>query len=143
MKMGRHDWYRLAQLLALSVMGALISLCSHRHEDHYSLYNWRMRELTVADIQRLPDYLLVDARPRELYDEQRIPGALWLTESDWDGALPDVLGLWRDGIPLVIYCGGTGCSASKRVALRLLRDISDARIYVLRGGFPAWQIAHE
>ena len=46
---------------------------------------------------------------------------------------------WSPEKPVIVYCGGQACGLSKQVALRLLTDLPEAKIFVLTGGFPAWQ----
>lgn len=78
--------------------------------------------------------LWVDARPRQEFDQAHVAGALPLNEDEWDASLPAVLEQWTPGRPLVVYCGGGACRASKEVAARL-RDAGLSPVYVLRGGW--------
>jgi 3-mercaptopyruvate sulfurtransferase SseA len=91
----------------------------------------------------MQERLVVDARSHELYQEAHVPGAVLLSEEAWDASLPEFLMQWYPDRPVVIYCGVQACAASKRVALRLLADLPEARVYVLKGGFPAWKAAQK
>lgn len=60
--------------------------------------------------------VVVDARPRKVYEECHIPGAVSLPyraiSADTTRALP------KDGV-IVTYCDGVNCNASAKAALRL------------------------
>jgi 3-mercaptopyruvate sulfurtransferase SseA len=131
--------WRSVFLLVISAGFAIAAASLHPQHEHFSAAHWQVRELTVSDLSLLSDRLVVDARSRELYDKEHVPGAVWLVEEAWDVTLPGFLMEWQPNRAVVIYCGGGVCAASKRVALRLLKDLPEMRIYVLKGGFPAWQ----
>jgi 3-mercaptopyruvate sulfurtransferase SseA len=139
---------RAARLLKpwRGLMLFLISVCAagavawlHPQQDHFATEHWLVRVAAVSELNHAPEWLIVDARSRELYDEEHIPNAIWLAEEDWDSAIPDFLMQWQPERPVIIYCGGAACAASKRVALRLLKDLPEAKISVLKGGFPEWK----
>lgn len=132
---------RAIGLLVISIGLTGTATYLRSHEQHYSLGHWKIRELSVAELEKMTDRLLVDARSREHYKVGHIGDAIWLAEETWDETLPTFLDTWRPEHPVVIYCDGGGCAASKRVALRLLEDLPEAQIYVLKGGFPAWRAA--
>ena len=125
----------LGSLLVATAFGVLRSENAHFDQAH-----WLIHEQSCSDLpQSRPDALIVDARRRDEFDAGHIPGALSLDAEHWDEALPDFLGAWSPERPVVIYCGGQACGLSKEVALKLLHDLPEARVYVLKGGYPAWQ----
>lgn len=81
--------------------------------------------------------LWLDARPAAAFARDRVPGALPLTEDDWDALLPGVLERWTAGTRVVVYCDGGDCRASELVAARL-RDAGLSPVFILAGGWPAW-----
>jgi rhodanese-related sulfurtransferase len=83
--------------------------------------------------------LFLDARPRDFWRMNRIPGALPLPEDDFDRALPEVEPRLRRASGIVVYCSGFGCEASHVVARRLRERGFIAAI--LDEGLPAWQDA--
>jgi rhodanese-related sulfurtransferase len=83
--------------------------------------------------------LFLDARPRDFWRMNRIPGALPLPEDDFDRALPEVEPRLRRASGIVVYCSGFGCEASHIVARKLRERGLIAAI--LDEGLPAWQDA--
>jgi rhodanese-related sulfurtransferase len=85
--------------------------------------------------------LWVDARPAAAFAAAHVPGAVNLTERTWEQQLGDVVGRWQPAVRIVVYCDGAACQASTAVAKRLQRELQLERVYVLTGGWPAWQQA--
>src|SRR5574340_609224 len=83
--------------------------------------------------------LFLDARPRDFWRMNRIPGALSLPEDDFDQALAALEPTARRASAVVVYCSGFGCDASHVVARKLRERGIDAAI--LDDGLPAWQDA--
>ncbi|MEI6465159.1 MAG: rhodanese-like domain-containing protein [Verrucomicrobiota bacterium] len=83
--------------------------------------------------------LWVDARPAPAFAAAHIPGAVNLTERAWEMQLGNVVGGWTPQTRIVVYCDGAGCQTSTAVAQRLKHDLQLDRIYVLTGGWTAWQ----
>src|SRR5512142_2653532 len=83
--------------------------------------------------------VFLDARPRDFWRMNRIPGALSLPEDDFDRAFAELKGRLQRASGIVVYCSGFGCDASHIVARRLHeRGFAAA---VLDEGIPAWQDA--
>jgi rhodanese-related sulfurtransferase len=93
----------------------------------------------AADAKVLLDRgaLFLDARPRDFWRMNRIPGALPLPEDDFDRALAEVEKHLRRASGIVVYCSGFGCEASHVVARKLRERGFIAAI--LDEGLPAWQ----
>lgn len=108
---------------------------------HYAPQHFLIKELPLEK-EFNSDYLFVDARPHADYVKNHIPGAISLNFENWDSCLIAFLEAWSPERPVVVYCGGQACGLSKQVAIRLLTDLPDAQIFVLKHGFPAWQ-AHQ
>ncbi|MCB1211321.1 MAG: rhodanese-like domain-containing protein, partial [Verrucomicrobiales bacterium] len=102
-------------------------------------------EVDLAEVeQRWKGAVLwLDARPRDQFEKGHIPGAHLLNEQEFDELVLvniDLLqGLTK---PVVIYCSGQACKASHAVRDRLVNTgIIHENVFVLRGGFPAWEAA--
>ena len=95
----------------------------------------------AADARGLLDRgaLFLDARPRDFWRMNRIPGALPLSEDDFDRALAEVEPRVRRASGIVVYCSGFGCEASHVVARKLRERGFIAAI--LDEGLPVWQDA--
>ena len=83
--------------------------------------------------------LFLDARPRDFWRMNRIPGALSLPEDDFDRAFAELQGRLGRASGIVVYCSGFGCDASHVVARKLRERGFIAAI--LNEGIPAWQDA--
>jgi rhodanese-related sulfurtransferase len=83
--------------------------------------------------------LFLDARPRDFWRMNRIPGAVALPEDEFDAAYPQLEPQLRKARAIVVYCSGYGCEASHIVARRLREKGFAAAI--LDEGLPAWQDA--
>ncbi len=83
--------------------------------------------------------LFLDARPRDFWRMNRIPGALPLPEDAFDDAFSSLAPTIRRARAVVVYCSGYGCDASHVVA-RKLRDRGIAA-GILDEGLPAWEDA--
>lgn len=80
--------------------------------------------------------LFLDARPRAFYQMGHVPGALSLSEEDFDAAFTRLEDRLRSRFDVIVYCSGFGCEASHVVARKLkARGIPAA---VLDEGWPAW-----
>jgi rhodanese-related sulfurtransferase len=88
------------------------------------------------------EVLWVDARSREDYDKEHIPGAVLLTEDDWDEEIEDVLNEWLPEMKVVVYCSSLACQESHKVRERLL-EYGLTEVYVLKGGWETWKAAVE
>ncbi|MBI4025525.1 MAG: rhodanese-like domain-containing protein [Verrucomicrobia bacterium] len=88
-----------------------------------------------------PAVLWVDARSAKEFEQGHIPGAMRLNEDAWEELLAPFLEAWSAPRPVVVYCGDQPCEASRHVAGRL-RDAGIKPVYVLKGGWDAWQKTH-
>ena len=140
----RADWKRFLLIL---VLGAAAGLAWNAWSGRglalsRSVFAQAGDEIVKAEEARVlheQGALFLDARPRDFWRMNRIPGALALPEDDFDEALPEVEPLMRRAKAIVVYCSGYGCEASHVVARRLREKGFDAAI--LDEGLPAWQDA--
>lgn len=84
--------------------------------------------------------VFLDVRDRDDYEEGHIPRSISLPYYEFSTEYPRIRhSLPRQG-PLLIYCYGSHCGLSMRVAKRLLVMDYD-NLIVLEGGIAAWQQA--
>lgn len=95
-------------------------------------------EVDVAAAKKW-DALWLDARPNEDFAREHVPNAMPLNANNWDDLLPPVLQAWTPGRRLVVYCSAQSCDASREVARRLREEAGLKDVYVLTGGWEAWQ----
>jgi rhodanese-related sulfurtransferase len=81
----------------------------------------------------------VDARPDDEFARDHVPGALSLNEDRWTELLPQFLAVWSPGKKIVVYCSSLSCNASREVARRLRKEAELPDVFVLEGGWEAWQ----
>ena len=84
-------------------------------------------------------FLWVDARSRTEFLRDGIPGAVSLSEDEWENSIDGFLDAWDSGKAVVVYCGGGDCGTSESVARRLRKEAGITEIYVLRGGVDSWR----
>jgi ArsR family transcriptional regulator len=135
--------WRIAVILAASfVLGLSWNAWSGRGIDlranAFVAPGEKLEEIPAAEArQRLDDgALFLDARPREFYEMEHIPGALALPEDDFERAFAAAETRLRSSFDIVVYCSGYGCEASHNVT-RALRKKGVAAV-ILNEGWPAW-----
>jgi len=95
--------------------------------------------LSVEQAIAIDSILWIDARSAESFGQAHIPNAHNLNEDDWEAQIVDVLLAWEPGVSIVIYCSHEQCDASRDVAQRLVDETGFDDVYVLEGGWEAWQ----
>jgi rhodanese-related sulfurtransferase len=81
--------------------------------------------------------LFLDARPRDFWRMNRIPGALSLPEDELETAFAELEPKLGQHLSLIVYCSGYGCESSHIVA-RHLRERGYPAV-ILDEGLPAWE----
>jgi rhodanese-related sulfurtransferase len=140
----RFSWIRFTLILALGASAGLAwnVLSGRGFALGRSVLAQAGDELVpVAQAKVLLDHgaLFLDARPRDFWRMNRIPGALPLPEDDFEQALAPLESTVRRAKAVVVYCSGFGCEASHVVA-RKLRERGVAA-GILDEGLPAWEDA--
>lgn len=82
------------------------------------------------------DFVLVDARPANVYNGGHINGAINIPDSEFDSKknlLPDD----KDKL-IIFYCGGMTCSLSANSAEKAI-NLGYTNVKVYQEGLPAWQ----
>lgn len=138
---------RQALLLLLLSAGAAVG-AFYFHPRAPALYAFeepaRDDEVTLAQIRERwkGDVLWLDARPNDQFDRGHVPGAALLNEQHFDEQVLAMLDtLQTNTKPVIIYCGGEKCEASRKMRGKLLQIVSLDECYVLKGGWPAWKTA--
>lgn len=105
------------------------------------------RMITLARFKELMSGSLplqiIDAREPGEFSAGRIAGAINIPPGEFFGKVPDAVNqrLVRD-LPVVVYCSGGNCDASKLVAMRL-KDLGFAQTFVYEDGYTGWTTAGE
>ncbi len=85
--------------------------------------------------------VFVDVRSAFAYEAGHILGALHLPSHVSTAHLREVLASYPADIRVITYCSGGGCQSSRTLAKRLVEESVRDEVYVLTGGWPAWQAA--
>ena len=85
--------------------------------------------------------VLVDVRPRPSYDAGHIPEATSLPSSSTPEQINEFLKQHPQEKPLVLYCSGSSCAQSQKMAQRLVSEFHRSNVKYMPGGFTEWQQA--
>lgn len=85
--------------------------------------------------------VLIDARPKPVYDAGHIPGAVSLPEGSPVEEFTALQKKYPADAHLVVYCSSTSCSVSKRVADKITQEYGFANVSFMTGGYQEWQQA--
>ena len=85
--------------------------------------------------------MFIDARYLHEYEEGHVEGAFWMPTEQFGtpGGL-EVLSLLDSESPIIVYCGGGACDASKNV-VRRLQEAGKRGARIMHDGYPAWKDA--
>ena len=97
-----------------------------------------LEQLTLEQAKSL-EPLWVDARLQKFYEISHIPDAVNLNPDNWGVAFAAFAAVWRPERVVVVYCDGGACTDSATVALKLKEAIPSVKVYILKGGYPAWR----
>ena len=87
------------------------------------------------------DAVFIDVRSAFSYEAGHIPGALHLPSHASTAHLREVLASYPADSRVITYCSGGGCQSSSTLAKRLVEESVRDEVYILTGGWPAWQAA--
>ncbi len=94
--------------------------------------------LTVKKIVDTSSMAIVDVRPRFVYDQGHIPGAVSLPLEDFDQILEDFIQKHHKKLPLLLYCSGFACTDAHYAADRLMEK-GFSMLKIFTGGFQEWE----
>jgi rhodanese-related sulfurtransferase len=134
--------------LALGIAGVVLrgtpaleapeGLCTGEGDDAASdapHFTW-ITQTEASELVRSHDVIFTDARPREIFEQGHVAGAVSLPSGEPRSA--DELAMLRGARVVVVYCDtGEGCNASTELASELVREHVPS-VRVLEGGMPAW-----
>lgn len=136
----------IRQALILAVLAALLGVATHFL--HPRAPAWYLTEEPLRDdevtLERVQsewkgDVLWIDARPTDQFEAGHVPEAKPLNEQSFDDQLFELLEtLQTNTLPVIIYCGGESCHASRTVRQKLLERVPLENVFVLRGGWKTW-----
>lgn len=98
--------------------------------------------ICFADAQKLPGVVWVDARTRELWQQNGFPDSVLLTDhpsEDFPSLMAEAFESLATAETVVVYCATEGCGSSEPVSQKIkeLELIPPDQIFVLTGGWRA------
>jgi rhodanese-related sulfurtransferase len=81
----------------------------------------------------------VDTRAAAKFTRGQIPGAVRLSAEQWDELIPSFLEVWDPEKTIVVYGEGGVDDDAHAVAGQLKRELQLDNVWVLKGGWVAWQ----
>lgn len=140
---GARRGFRAALILMLvPAVPAVFTGWLHPRAPDWSAPGAGARSLAIGEAMAMRDALWVDAREPAAFARAHVPGAVNLSETNWESGLPELLDAWRPGRALVVYCDGGECLASRQVAARIRRELEIDDVFVLDDGWRAWRTAN-
>lgn len=101
-------------------------------------------EVCIGDVWGSPGLVWVDARSRDLWERNGLPGSVFLTdhaEEDWEALVGEAAEQLFEAELVVIYCATEGCGSSREVATRIqdLGLLEANQVKILAGGWKSLQ----
>jgi len=82
--------------------------------------------------------IILDVRPREVYDQGHLPTSLNYPLIEFDEMVPKILGSMKRSNSIIVYCASFECTDSHTFAEQLIAlQYSDVKVF--SGGFRQWQ----
>ena len=100
----------------------------------------------VMEMEAATGVLWIDARVREQFEREHIPGALLLNPQEFDALAFEYLPTFEENTkPIIVYCDAQKCAASKTVIERIQENglAMHNAIHALHGGWNAWKSANK
>lgn len=83
--------------------------------------------------------VFLDARIESAFQDEHVAQAFWLNSKTFGTpAAEEAMQVLDASQPVVIYCDGGDCDASKNLAI-LLQQAGFSKIYIFEAGFPDWK----
>ncbi len=97
------------------------------------------QSVSAAYIKKLLDekasFMLIDARPKRVFDKGAIPGAVHISDSEFDKHVDKLPA--DKATPLIYYCGGLECVLSNKSADKA-RNLGYSNVKTYVEGYPEW-----
>ena len=97
----------------------------------------QIRFADAAGVDTIGSALLVDVREPHDYEAAHPPGAVNLPYREFNAVFPDFKTKVKPATAICLYCYGSECGTSVRVANRLFQS-GCTDVTIIRGGFEAW-----
>lgn len=134
---------QLVVIAGLSLIASVLSAVFHpKRPSWYRVSSpeelrWQIELSEVTSVASKGEILWVDAREREKFEENHLPGAILLNLAEWSELMFQNMETLQDAFdrPVVVYCDTDSCGKSREVAKRLRELIGLDPVYVLKGNW--------
>lgn len=92
----------------------------------------------VYQIVQKKERIILDVRPREIYNQGHLPHALSFPLEEFDEIVPQIFSSIERQAALLVYCSSVECTDSHTFAT-LLRNLRYSNVKIFSGGFRQWQ----
>ncbi len=92
----------------------------------------------IRQMVQKKERIVLDVRPREIYNQGHLPHALSFPLMTFDDDFPQLLNLINSSSPVMVYCSSVACTDSHEFAERL-KNMGYTDVKVFSGGFRLWQ----
>ncbi len=133
---GSRTFLRVSLLLGISALVAF--LASWFHPQREAVWAGVIPSLEIIQATQM-NPLWIDARSQADYEQSHIPGAIPLSDKNWEEGFSRVVPMVRSDTVIIVYCSSQSCHSSEEAATRLKRELGIKSVYTLKGGFEAWQ----
>lgn len=100
----------------------------------------QFKVITTDDLRAMmdekKDFMLIDTRSKEEYQEAHIINAINIPEKQFEQMAPEII-KEKDKM-LVFYCSGVKCGKSKRTA-KIAQAMGYTNLFLYNEGFPVWE----
>lgn len=140
----KRGFWQASVLVGLAAVAALATYQWHPRAPALFLAEEPLAEDEISLARIESDWqgrvIWLDARPEEEFQKGRIPGAFLLNEQGFHDQLFELLDVLQTADrPVVIYCSGQKCEASRKIRRKLLTQFPLEDVWILKGGWPAWR----
>ena len=131
--------------LVASAAGMLVNLVHPRGVTLFDLYDAECEEIRTVDVGEAKGlfdegrYLFIDARNRLKYKQGHVAGAVNIPWGQLAKHYGEVAGALKERPGFVVYCDGSECMTSERLARKLIRKgFAEQDVCVFFDGWQAW-----
>jgi rhodanese-related sulfurtransferase len=94
--------------------------------------------VVIKQIVQKKERIILDARPRDIYNQGHLPSALSFPLMDFDDNIGQLLSSINRQSAILVYCSSFECTDSHTFATRL-KNLKFIDVKVFSGGFRQWQ----
>ncbi len=134
-------WHQVGLIVLLALLAAALSAFLHPKRPAWyfvespEVLRWQISVEEAKALAATEEVLWVDARSREKFEEDRLPGSILLNADEWGDQMFENMDTLQTAMsrPVVVYCDGTRCEKSQDVASRLRELLGLDPVFVLKG----------